>query len=262
MRGGIRNGRTPRLSWGLLFGFAVVSPLILLGYAPVTLYNVTASQILEFASPAPQYASSDTFSFWTLVNGFHGLHGFDRIWAPISLQLTSHLSFATAGTIAFATIGLLTWLNLWRINRGGDPNAMLFSSLALVMTAYVVFSTHASARYLLLALPFVILALANSASIIRFGMVCGLTAVALVSMYGLLMVIAIRGEWPSFYGLGNPATNSLSHLMYSIYTSDAGIWILGAVLVMIMVSLANTLVEASVGLNMRRQDRYILRHPA
>jgi hypothetical protein len=218
---------------GLLVGFSIVSPLIFIGYHPATIYRSVVAQLLNFANPVSSYASTDTFSVWTLVTWVQGLHGFDRIWAPYPLMLGG-IKFSTLGSVGFlATMLVLLW-TLWGIRPANLTNEPLFLAIAAVLCAYVAFSTVASARYLLLALPFLILGLINSAAGTRLWMIGGLTAIAFISMYGVLMEIAVRGDWPVYFGLGNPSTNSFSHAAYQLYTSDAVITVLALVLLLIL----------------------------
>lgn len=214
--------------WGVLVGWVAVAPLIFVGYSPSTIYRSMVSQIVNFANPLPGNASSDTFSLWTLVNGFHGLHGFSRIWAPYPLTFAvGNLAFSTAGTLLFALCLIFILVSLGRGTSRVSSEQLLYLYLAGAFTAYVMLSTLASARYLLLALPFLMLGVANSRLVKQALMIGGLTVISFLSMYGILMQIAVDGEWPVYFGLGNPATNSLSKLVYSLYTSDVVITFLG-----------------------------------
>jgi hypothetical protein len=229
-------------SFGVLAGFCLVAPLILIGYSPATIYRSVLSQVLNFAAPTPVNASADTFSVWAFLNGFSGLHGFSRIWAPYPLHLGA-VSFATAGTIAFAFVLAFVLWRVWRSDRPSDD--VLFLSIAAVMAAYVTLSTLASARYLLIGLPFMILALRNSSSRTRLWMLGGVTLISFVSMYGVFMEIAVRGEWPNYFGLGNPSTNLISNVVYRLYNSDVVIYALAVLLVLIAESLLLMLYRAS-----------------
>ena len=229
---------------GLLVGFCVCTPFILLGYHPATIYKSIFAQVLNFANPNPLNASADTFSVWTVVNGFRGLHGFSRIWAPYSLQIGG-LGFSTLGTIAFLAVMLFVLWALWRSRSEHLSTEILFLALSSVLVAYVALSTVASARYLLLALPFIALSLAHSSSRTRVWMIGGLTVICFLSMYGLMMEIAARGDWPSYFGLGNASTNALSNVMYQLYTSDAVITTLGLLLFVLAEELLVKLYAAS-----------------
>jgi Gpi18-like mannosyltransferase len=206
-------------SWGLLLSFALVLPFILLGYSPWTIVKVNLAQVSSFAAPPPNYASSDTFSLWSLVNGLHGLHGFDRIWAPFPLSF-SWASYATTGTIVFAAVMIAVVLKMAFTPVSRLSANTLYVALAAVVSSYVILSTYASGRYLVLALPFLILALRSFGPFTRVWMVAALSGIALISMYGIYMVVAVTGDWPQYYGLGNPNTNVLSGVMYRIYTAD------------------------------------------
>jgi hypothetical protein len=132
--------------------------------------------------------------------------------------------------------------------RVSDSNVLdetLFISIAAVMSWYVAVSTLASARYLLLGLPFLIVAMGISRFRSRLWMIFGVTAIAFVSMYGVLMVIASRGDWPVFFGLGNPTTNQLSGAAYRIYTSDWGITGGAVALLVIAIALLNGLLYSN-----------------
>ncbi len=221
-------------AWGILIGFAVVSPMILAGYSPITVPTADLAQVLSFAHPPPVYASSDTFSIWTLVNGFHGLHGFSRIWAPYPLSFAwMNVSYSSVGTIAFAGIVMAMLVRILLSPPSQLSEDVLYLSVAAVMTSYVAFSTAASGRYLLLALPFAILGLRNGHSIARLGLIVALSAISLVSMYGIYMEAAVRGDWPQYYGLGSPTTNALSGAVYHLYVSDFGITLFGILLLLV-----------------------------
>jgi hypothetical protein len=73
----------------------------------------------------------------------------------------------------------------------------------------------------------------------------GVTAIALLSMYGIFMEIAVRGDWPVFFGLGNPSTNAVSNVVYQLYTSDIAITALGLLLLLIAQVLLQRLDSAS-----------------
>ena len=122
---------------------------------------------------------------------------------------------------------------VWRSRSERMTNEILFLSLAAVLVTYVALSTAASSRYLLLALPFLILGLAHSSSVTRLWMIGALSLISLLSMYGVFMEIAVRGEWPTYFGLGSPSTNALSNAMYQLYTSDVVITVLGLVLLVL-----------------------------
>ena len=216
---------------GALCGLTLISPLIFLGYHPSTVYQPFVAQVQRFAAPEAFFASSDTFSVWTLVNGAHGLSGFARLWAPYALEIAG-VTFATLGSICFLVAAAATVWIAWR-STNANPQTFYLAT-AVLFVAYVAFSTLASARYLLLALPFVILADLKSATFSRWLTIGGLTAIAFVSQYGILMEIAVRGDWPSFVGLGNPSTNAVSGFIYRVYTSDIAITVLAVLLVVIV----------------------------
>jgi len=231
-------------AWGGLAGFCIFAPLVLAGYHPATIYKSIFAQVLNFANPTPVYASSDTYSIWTVVNGFTGLHGFDRIWAPYALQVGG-VGFSTLGMVAFLAVMLAVVWMLWRAPADRLTNEMLYLSLSAVLVSYVVFSTLASARYLLLALPFLLLGLARASWRSRAWMIGGLTFISFLSMYGVLMQIAVRGEWPSYFGLGNPSTNVFSNIVYQLYTSDIVITVLGLVMLVLAEALVVRLSSGS-----------------
>ena len=228
--------------FGLVTGFAVSAPAIFAGYGPSTIYRSVISQVVNFANPTPVNASADSFSVWTLLNGLHGLHGFDRIWAPYPLVLGGlNLGFSTVGTVAFGLV-LITVLMVIS-SAGSRLDEVMFLAVAALMCWYVTLSTLASARYLLLAVPFLILTVAATDRRRWLLFVGVLSAIALLSMYGILMVIAVRGDWPVFYGLGNPSTNGLSRDVYQLYTSDWGITAGATLLVFTGAALLATLIS-------------------
>jgi hypothetical protein len=69
----------------------------------------------------------------------------------------------------------------------------------------------------------------------------GVSAIAFVSMYGVMMQIAVRGDWPNYFGLGNPSTNLMSRAVHSLYTSDLIITAGAITLLVIATSLLSAL---------------------
>ncbi|TME44440.1 MAG: hypothetical protein E6I60_16760 [Chloroflexi bacterium] len=124
------------------------------------------------------------------------------------------VGFSAWGTVAFLAVMVFVLWVVWRSRSERITNEILFLSLAAVLVTYVALSTAASSRYLLLALPFLILGLAHSSSVTRLWMIGALSLISLLSMYGVFMEIAVRGEWPTYFGLGSPSTNALSNAMY------------------------------------------------
>jgi len=70
-----------------------------------------------------------------------------------------------------------------------------------------------------------------------------ITATSLLSMYGLFMVIAARGDWPSFFGLGSPTSNPLSGAIHWIYTSDVFITIFACLLLLAVLALLGEVIH-------------------
>ncbi len=208
--------------FGSVVGFVFISPAILAGYHPNVAYMPTLAQFKFFALPQSYWVSGDTFSVWTLFTGFHGLHGASRIWpsAPVGIE-GINLSFGTLGSILFGGVVLAGLALLWRAPIARLNHDTLFTAAALFVVANVLLSTKASGRYLTLALPFMLLSVSLPLTIGRLNMPSILTAISFISMYGLFAVIAVRQEWPNFYGIGNPSNNALTAAMYRIYTSDS-----------------------------------------
>jgi hypothetical protein len=217
---------------GVVVGFCAFAPFAAAGYAPVTIYKSILGQVMNFANPTPTYASSDTFSVWTIADHFTGLSGFDRIWAPHPLQIGG-VAYSSIGTVLFAAAMLLAILILLRTRPLDLSDSILFLAISFVLVTYVFVSTLASARYLLLALPLMIVGLGYARPLTRLLMIGGISLISLLSMYGVLMQIAVRGDWPVYFGLGNPSTNALSHAIYALYTSDAVITVLALALFVI-----------------------------
>jgi len=255
-RFGLRETLTAT-AFGTCAGFVFVAPMIFAGYHPATIYISTVSKVLDFGSANtlyPTWVSADTFPLWVLFTRFEGLSGLDRMWSSDTALLPAlPLSYASAGHILFATVAGVALVVLWRRADEETRANLLVSVLALVMVAYVVLNTRTSGRYLTLALPFLLLALGyHRAS--KAGLwlsLAILTVVSLLSMYGLFMVIAARGEWPSFYGLGSPGSNPLSSMVYDVYLSDDGIT---AFAVLLLVAMLQLLWQV-VGLGLRRRGR-------
>jgi hypothetical protein len=232
-------------SWGVLVGFALVAPLVLMGYSPLTVYQSAIGQVLNFGNPVTSLASADTFSLWTLVNGLHGLHGMDRIWAPNALAFSSGLTFSTAGTAAFAVLAILVIVKVAITPSTKLSAAAVATAISVLLAAYTTLSTVGASRYLLLALPFVIVSVSRSTALTRVAMVVAMTVIPFVSMYGVYMQVLTKGEWPEgFLGLGSPTTNALSGFVYGLYTSDFGITVLGVVLLSLTVTLVIRLISS------------------
>jgi hypothetical protein len=245
-------------------GFVFISPVILAGYHPNVAYLATVAQFKFFALPQSTWVSGDTFSVWTLFTGFHGLHGLDRLWPPYPIGIAGiNLSLGTLGSILFAAVVLIGLVLLWRAPIVRLNHDALFSAAALFVVANVLFSTKASARYLTLALPFVLLSFSLPITIGKLRVPSILTAISFISMYGLFAVIAVRQEWPNFYGIGNPSNNALTAAIYRIYTSDSVITvsalllvgIAGALLVALLTGLhRNTAVQVVTGSQVRHAE--------
>ena len=250
--------------FGSVVGFVFISPAILAGYHPNIAYMATVAQFKFFALPESNWVSGDTFSVWTLFTGFHGLHGFDRLWPPYPIGIAGiNLSLGTLGSILFAAVVLIGLVLLWRAPIARLNHDALFSAAALFVVANVLFSTKASARYLTLALPFLLLSFSLPLTIGKLRVPSVLSAISFISMYGLFAVIAVRQEWPNFYGIGNPSNNALTAAIYRIYTSDSVITIsalllvgiAGALLVALFTGLnRNTAVQVVTGSQVRQPE--------
>jgi hypothetical protein len=203
-----------------VLGVVIVTPLVFAGYGPSTTYLPAVAQFGFFAAAPANLASGDTFSVWTLVNRFYGLHGFDRILMPNAIQLPGDTTFGQVGLAIWFGLLLFTLFVLARRNVGpGLDNGMVWG-LALLVVAYVAVSPKASSRYLILALPLILLGAKWPLSLGKAALYGALSAISALSMYGLFMEIAVRGEWTEFAGLGTPSTNWFSGAVYAIYTSD------------------------------------------
>jgi hypothetical protein len=102
---------------------------------------------------------------------------------------------------------------------------------------YVSLNTRTSGHYLILAIPFLLLGLPRSVPLTAFWKVASVSALALVSEYGLFMFIAAKGEWPNFAVLGSPTTNGFSGLVYAIYTYDGFITLFALLMFLVMLRL-------------------------
>ncbi len=248
-------------SFGVIVGFVLISPLLFLGYHPATIYSTTAGKLLDVVSQATAFStqiSGDTFPIWSLFTGFDGLSGYDRIGASDATLIPGlGISYSTAGLLLIVLVAAISTITLWRNPQARSSPQPVFLFLGLIFLAYVAFATRTSGRYLTLALPFLLLSLQHPlsfrgypASLRALWIPAVASLVSFVSMYGLFMVIATRGEWPSFLGLGNPSTNALSNAVYRVYTADVFITIFACLL--LVATLASLAQVVSVGL---RQDR-------
>jgi hypothetical protein len=228
-----RNGARRSLadaSFGVIVGYVFMVPILVSGYHPVTAITTILEQLRFFATFGTG-VSLDTFSIWTLFAGIvNHLHGWDRIQSYHPLTFPgSGLAYAALGTAALLLVmsGIL-W-KLYRTPRRELSPQLLMLALALAFLTDVTLTTSGSGRYLTLALPFLLLSTALQRPTLRvlsLVLVAIVTVVSLISMYGLFMVIAIRGEWPSFRILGNPQTNPISGALYSVYTTDLSMTLL------------------------------------
>jgi hypothetical protein len=220
--------------FGSIVGFVFISPAILAGYHPNVAYMATLAQFKFFTLPQSFWVSGDTFSVWTLFTGFHGLHGASRIWPPYAMGIQGiNMSLGTLGSILFAGVVVSGLAMLWQAPIARLNYDALFSAAALFVVANVLLSTKASARYLTLALPFLLLSHSLPVTVGKLRVPSALSAISFISMYGLFAVIAVRQEWPNFYGIGNPTNNGLTAAIYRIYTSDSVITIAALLLVAI-----------------------------
>jgi hypothetical protein len=176
--------------------------------------------------------SGDTFPVWVLLTGRNGLRGFERLSASDQGRVPGlPVSYLAAGSIMMAgTFALAGWL-AWGGARQVAGARLLSLSVALIFLAYVTFGTRVSGRYLTLALPFLLLGCSDVKSLRALWIPAGISVVSLVSTYGLFMTITVRGEWPSFFGLGTPTTNAFSGMIYRLYTSDPAITLFAVTLV-------------------------------
>jgi Glycosyltransferase family 87 len=235
-------------AFGSVAGFAFMAPVILAGYHPATTYLTTAGKIIDFGSSLTSYdtqVSADTFPIWVLFTGFNGLHGHDRMWTSDHTAVgPASLSYATAGLVLFAIVGVIAAAIAWRAARQEVPSfRRLCIAIGLVVVAYVTLNTRTSGHYLTLAIPFLLLGLPYASRPIAFWKLAGITLSALLSAYGLFMFIAVRGEWPNFIGLGSPSTSVVSAAVYRVYTSDLGITMFALLMLLITVSLLIDLIS-------------------
>jgi hypothetical protein len=227
-------------AFGVVSGFVFISPFILAGYSPATAIYTTVGKLVDFGTPFTNYTtqvSADTFPIWVLFTGFAGLHGHDRLWASDHAQVAG-LTYATAGLLLYLAIAAIGAWGAWRAARLGTPGHLkLFGVMAMVIVGYVSLNTRTSGHYLTLAIPFLLLCLPRSVPVIAFSKVAVVATSAVISMYGLFMFIAAKGEWPNFAGFGSPSTNVLSGAVYSIYTSDLFITLFAAALLYVLIQL-------------------------
>ena len=213
-------------AFGVMLGFVLIAPFVLFGYHPGTSYPDSLVQVQSFAFSRSSWLSGDSFPLWTLVDQLNGLHGFARIWPSVTQRLPGvGIGFSALGDLAILLLLLIGAGSIVRTSRTRLTRASLLLPAALLFIADVFLSTKASARYLTLAIPMLLLCLGISrlTDLVVWIVTAALTLVSIVSMYGLFTIIAVRGEWPQFYGLGNPSTNGLTSAVYAIYTSDLGI---------------------------------------
>ena len=240
-RYGLRRSVTDG-AFGLVVGFVFMAPALLAGYSPITAALPTIGKVADFGSPLSAYdttVSADTFPIWVVLTGIRGLHGMDRLWTPdrVGVPLLG-VTYSTAGLLLFVALALTAGLVVWR-DAGTTTRSYqrLFLAIALVVVGYVSLNTRSSGHYLILAVPFLLLGLPRGAPLSAFWKVASVSALALISEYGLFMFIAAKGEWPSFAVLGSPTTNPVSGLVYGIYTYDGFITLFAILMFWVMVRL-------------------------
>jgi len=218
--------------FGVVSGLALVAPLTLSGYHPITALMSTVQKLVDFGTPLTRYdtqVSADTFPIWVLFTGAAGLHGHDRLWASdLATVGVTHLTYANVGLGLFLVVAVAAVWAVWRAAKRDQPDpTRLMLAIGLVYVAYVSLNTRTSGHYLTLAIPFLLLAIPPRA-VRGFIPVFAITLLAVVSGYGLYMYIAAKGEWPVFAGFGSPSTNAVSSFVYQVYTSDVAITLFAA----------------------------------
>lgn len=241
-------------AFGCLVAVLATAPMILAGYGPSIAIQPAIAQFTFFAAAPPNLASADTFSLWTLFNGLHGLHGFDRILMPQGLSGPGGYSFAQLGLVVWFSLMAITLAAIARQDRGANLEQALTMGLALSVVAYVLVTPKASARYLVLALPLMLLSTARPFSFGRLAMFVTITLISTLSMYGLFMAIATRHEWTDFAVLGTPWSNKVSGAVYGVYTSDAVMTTLAIALMVVLASLARMAWAPSRGTSLNRPN--------
>jgi hypothetical protein len=212
-------------AFGMVMGFAFIAPLVLSGYHPATVYLTTVGKIVDFGTPLTNYTtlvSLDTFPIWVLFSGASGLHGHDRLWSSDGVGVgLLHLTYADAGLIIFLLVAAISAGFVWRAgHRENTSYQRLFLAIALIVVSYVTLNTRTSAHYLVIALPFLLLALPQARLLTIALPITAITASVLLSEYGLFMFTTVHGEWPVYVGFGTPGTNVVSGVVYRMYTSD------------------------------------------
>ena len=238
------------LAFGAIVGFVFVSPFILSGYHPATVYLSIFGKVIDFGTPLTHYATqvtADTFPVWVMFAAALGVHGHDIMWASDQTRLGgSGLSYSTAGLILFTATVSGTCVLSWRgVRRAAEPYKVLCLAMAVVIVGYVSLNTRTSGHYLTLAIPFLLLGLPKARRLKAAWKTGAVTLISLISMYGLFMFIANHGEWPNFAVLGSPSSNAVSQTVYSVYTSDIFIGLLACLLLFIVVKLLIDLFEAA-----------------
>jgi hypothetical protein len=241
-RYGLRRSLT-YAAFGLIVGFVFIAPTVLAGYSPATVYMTTIGKLADFGTPLTPYnttVSADTFPIWVVLTGIRGLHGIDRLWTTDrdSVPLMG-IPYSSAGLVLFVVLALLAAWVVWRDAGTTSTRSYqrLFLAMALVVVGYVTLNTRSSGHYLILAIPFLLLGLPSGARLSAFWKVASVSALALISEYGLFMFIAAKGEWPNFSVLGSPSSNPVSGLVYGIYTYDGFITLFAMLMFWVMVRL-------------------------
>jgi len=240
-RYGLRRSIT-YAAFGIIVGFVFIAPSLLAGYSPATVYMTTFGKLADFGTPLTPYSttvSADTFPIWVVLTGVRNFHGMDRLWTSDRETVPlMGLTYSTAGLLLFIFIALAAAWAVWR--EAGRPTSSyqrLFLTISLVIVGYVSLNTRTSGHYLILAIPFLLLGLPRSVPLTAFWKVASVSALALVSEYGLFMFIAAKGEWPNFAVLGSPTTNGFSGLVYAIYTYDGFITLFALLMFLVVLRL-------------------------
>lgn len=241
-RYGLRRSLT-YAAFGVIVGFVFIAPTLMAGYSPATVYMTTLGKLADFGTPLTPYnttVSADTFPIWVVLTGIRGFHGIDRMWTTDrDIVPLMGITYSAAGLVLFIVLALLAAWVVWReAGSGKTPSYQrLFLAIALVVVGYVCLNTRSSGHYLILAIPFLLLGLPRGVPLSAFWKVASVSALALISEYGLFMFIAAKGEWPNFSVLGSPYSNPISGLVYGIYTYDGFITLFAVLMLWVMVRL-------------------------
>jgi len=216
--------------------FFLVGPYLLLGYSPSFIFNVSLGQnVLNIIIERPQrvaewqiVASAGAHNVWPVLTALlDGQSGWSRFAYPdyISSQIMG-TSYARFGSylvlICFVLVFIQSLISEKSENQKESP---AFYLLYIAIFSLYMFFTRMSARYLYLAIPFLIMSFNWIRSKKVFALLFGtLTSTFFLSVYSYLTLTSVWQQ--SFLPNFHPNANLLNSVMVQFLTNDTYITVL------------------------------------